>query len=167
MLVHQLTEPEVEQGIWLHSSLILFLSSPCRFFIERCLRELSQCVNGLAVSHHRVRRQQRAGWLVHERHELVRKTRHRAADTNPTNIRTTTHAVDPTTLTNVALDHRSPATELHDALARSVLLTKLCLFVIAAAIATFMHCLTEQPRGTQCFVERDHGRAAGRLIEKV
>src|SRR5262245_2233629 len=49
-----------------------------------------------------------ARWLVHERHELVRETRHGASDADAADVRAAADAVDPAALGHVALDDRTP-----------------------------------------------------------
>src|SRR6185369_14057019 len=100
-------------------------------------------------------------------HELVRKARHGAADTDAADVRTAADAADPAALRHVALHHRPPAAELDDALGRAVLVGELALLVVAGAIAALVHRAAEQPERPQLIVERDHRRRAGRLIEKV
>src|SRR6185295_2254002 len=102
-------------------------AAPGRLFIERSLCELAQRVNRFAVSHHCVRGQQRARGLIHKGHELIREARHRAAYTDSADVRASPHAVDPTTLSYVALNDRPPASELHDTLPRSVFFGELSL----------------------------------------
>ena len=51
----------------------------------------------------------------------------------------------PAALGNVAVDHRSPAADLDDALGRAVFLGEIALLVIAGAVAAFVHGLAEQP----------------------
>ena len=108
-----------------------------------------------------------AGRLVHERHELVREARHGAADADAADVRAAADAVDPAAFGHVALDHRAPAAELHDALRGVVLGREVALLVVAGAVATLVHRLAEQPRRAQLVVERDHRRLAGGLIQQV
>ncbi len=134
---------------------------------KRCLREPPQGMNGAAVSRDRIRGEQRPRRLIHERHELVRKPRHGAADTDSADIGTAANTVHPAALAHIALHHRSPAAQLHDALPRAVFLGEFRLLVVAAAVASFVHRLPEKPRGTERLVQRNHGRAPGRLIQQV
>ena len=48
-------------------------------------------------------------------------------------------------LGDVAVDHRPPAAELHEALGRAVLVGEVALLVVAAAVAAFVDGLAEQP----------------------
>src|SRR4029077_1898307 len=76
-------------------------------------------------------------------------------------------AVDPAALRHVALDDRTPAAELHDALGRAVLVGEVALLVVAGAVAPLVHGVPEQPLRPQLRIERDHRRLAGRLVEQV
>src|SRR5277367_216930 len=114
-------------------------ATPGRFLIKRCLREAPQGVNRAPIGHHRSGRKQRTGRLVHKRHELVRKSRHGAADANPADVGTTANSAHPAALSDVALHHRSPASEFYDARGRAVFFGELRLLVISAAIASFVH----------------------------
>jgi hypothetical protein len=49
-------------------------------------------------------------WIL-ERHKLIRETRHGTSDADPTNVWTSSNAVHPTTLGNVAVHHWSPTFE--------------------------------------------------------
>ena len=121
-------------------------------------------MNRAAVRHHRVRRQQRARRLIHERHEFVRKSGHGAADADPSDVRATADPAHPSALADIALHHRTPASQLHDAESATILLGKFRLFVVAAAVAAFVNRLAEQPGGPQRLIERNHRRASGRHI---
>src|SRR5690349_19089346 len=89
--------------------------TPLRFPVEGVLGESPQRLHGFAVHRAARGRDPPAGWFVHERHELVREARHRAADANATHVRAATDAVDPAALGHVAVDDRAPAAELDDA----------------------------------------------------
>src|ERR1700735_4650441 len=97
-------------------------------------------MNRPPVGRHRSGRKQRAGRLVHERHELVRKARHGASDANPADVWTTANSAHPAALADVALHHRSPATKFHYAGGRAIFFGELRLFVIPPAIASFVNC---------------------------
>src|SRR3984957_14825093 len=92
-----------------------------------------------AVGHHRFRRKQRSRRLIHERHELIRKSRHRTADANTADIGAASDSRHPAPLAHIALDHRTPAPQFYDAGPSPVLLRKLCLLVVSASIAALMH----------------------------
>src|SRR5579871_2495085 len=123
--------------------------APGRLLIQRCLGEAPQSVDGAAVSGDRVRRKERTGRLVHERHELVGKARHRAADADPTHVGASADAVHPAALAHIALHHRTPAPEFDDALARAILLGEFGLLVITAAVAAFVNRFAKEPGGTE------------------
>src|SRR6185369_5327418 len=120
---------------------------PAWLLVERCLSEAAQCVDGPAIRGHRVGRKQRPRRLIHEGHELVWEPRHGTTDANSADVGTAADSVRPAALAHIALHHGPPASQLHDALARAVFLTKFSLFVIPAAIATLMHRVPEEPGG--------------------
>src|SRR5882757_1077882 len=97
----------LEHGAW---------GPPGRFLVQRVHRELAQRADHCAIGHRGCGGDLAAGGLVHEGHELVREARHRAADADTTHVRTAADAVDPAALRHVAVDHRAPAAEFHDAL---------------------------------------------------
>src|ERR1700719_4673278 len=96
--------------------------SPLRLFIDRAVGDSAQSAKYSTPQPHHGDRQCRAWWLIHERHELVWKSRHGATDANSTDVRTTANAIHPTAFGDVAIHHRPPATNLHQALGRSVFL---------------------------------------------
>src|SRR5580704_1022759 len=110
-------------------------------------------MNRPPVCHHGARREQRARRLAHERHELVRKTRHRTADADASHVRTTADSTHPSTLAHVALHHRPPTAEFYDALARSVFVAEFRLLVVTAAVAALMDRLAEKRFWTQRLIE--------------
>ena len=142
-------------------------SPPARFLIHGRLRKSPQRVNSLSIRSHSVRRQQRAGRLVHERHKFIRKSRHRATNTDPSHVGTAANSIDPTPLSNIALNHGPPAPQFHNTLARAILFRELGLLVISAAIATFVNGLAEKPSWPQDFIEGNHGCTTGGLIQKI
>ena len=91
----------------------------------------------------------RARRLVHERHELVGEAGHGAADADAADVGAAADAGHPAALGDVAVDHRTPAAQLHDALGRAVLVGEIALLVVAGAVAAFVHGLAEQPRRPQ------------------
>src|SRR4029077_3837249 len=118
---------------------------PLRLFVQRRLGKTAQRANRLAIGHNRRRGKNRSRRLIHEWHELIREARHRAADTDAPYIGTAANPGDPTSLANIALNHRPPTTQFHDALTRAVLFRELGLLIISAAIATFMNGLAKKP----------------------
>ena len=73
----------------------------------------------------------------------------------------------PSPLGDIAINHRPPASQLHDALGRAIHVREIALLVVTCPIATVMHRLAKQPRGTQLIVQRNHRSQARNLIEKV
>src|SRR6476619_7245434 len=122
---------------------------PGWLLVQRCLSEAAQGVDGPAIGGHRVGRKQRSWRLIHEGHEFVWKSRHRTTDTDSADVGTAADSVGPAALAHVALHHGPPASQLHDALARAVLLCKLSLLVIPAAIASLVHRISEEPSRAQ------------------
>src|SRR4029079_9180014 len=91
------------------------LDPPAGLGVDRLERDAPQLADDLPV-----RAAGRAGDLaagrgVHERHELVRETAHRASDAAPADVRAAAHAVDPPPLGHIALHDRAPAAQLHQA----------------------------------------------------
>src|ERR1700733_10666358 len=82
-------------------------------------------------------------------------------------VRTTADPRHPAPLSHIALHHRPPASELHDAQSRTVLIRKLALLIVSAAVAAFMQRLPKEPGWAQRFVERDHGRPVHGLMQQV
>src|SRR5262249_29149137 len=120
---------------------------PFGLAIHRFDGELSQGADGAAVHRDRGRRHARPGWFFHERHEFVGKAGHGAADANPADIGTAADSIHPTAFGHVALDDRSPASELDDARFLAIRARKIGLFVIATAIAALVYGLRKEPFG--------------------
>src|SRR6476659_918512 len=91
------------------------LGAPARLLVEGVQGQAAQPLDRHAVDGAALGGELGPGGLVHERHELVREPRHRAADADPADVGTATDAVDPAALRDVALDHRAPAPELDNA----------------------------------------------------
>src|ERR1700690_3173572 len=138
--------------------------APLRFLVYRLIRERAQRADGAAIDANRAGRYFRSGRLIHEGHELVRESRHGAADADSAHVRTAAEAIHPAALGHVAIHHRAPAAEFHDALRRAVFLGEIALLVIAGAIAAFVDRLAEEPERTQLIIERNHRREPGHLI---
>src|ERR1700733_14499057 len=102
-------------------------------------------MDGPAIRGYRSRRKQRTGRLVHEGHKFIRETGHSASNADPADVRTAADPIHPTTLAHVALDYRPPTSEFHYPLYLAIRFRKLCLLVETAAVAPFVHRLTEQP----------------------
>src|SRR3954465_9863537 len=107
---------------------------PLRLLVELAFGDLPQPPDHRPVRAAGQRRHLRARRLVHERHELVREARHGAADADPADVRAAADAVDPAALRHVALDDRTPAAQLDQALRGAVLGGELALLVVAAAV---------------------------------
>src|SRR5262245_35214301 len=73
----------------------------------------------------------------------------------------------PPTFGHIALDHRSPATDLYEAFRRAIFRGEVALLVISGPVTTFVHGLTEEPSGAQMIIQRDHRRLAGGLIKEI
>src|ERR671916_74634 len=99
---------------------LLLVVAPLGFLVDRDVGYAPEPPDHGAVGLGHGRRERRARRLVHERHELVRETGHRAADADAAHVRASAHPVHPTTLRHVAVDYRTPAAYLHLALGRVV-----------------------------------------------
>ena len=73
----------------------------------------------------------------------------------------------PSALSNIALHHRSPAPEFHDARRRSIFVRELCLFVISAPITTLVHGRPKKPRRSQSIVQRNHRSSPGGHVQQI
>src|SRR5438094_7009502 len=139
------------------------LLPPAGFLVLGFGRDLAQGPDHAAVETAGGGGDLRAGWLIHEGHELVGEARHGAADADATHVGAAAHTVDPAPLRHVALDHRAPAAQLHQALGGAILRGELALLVIAGPVTTFVDGRPEQPLWAQRLVEGDHRRRPGRL----
>src|SRR5436190_16345550 len=95
--------------------------APLRLRVELLLGDLAEPFDDAADGLAGGPGHERAGRRVHERLELVREARHRAADADAPDVGAAAHAVDPPPLGHVALDDRAPAAELDQALGLAVL----------------------------------------------
>src|SRR5271156_475230 len=141
--------------------------TPAWLLVERRLGKTPECVNGAAISHNGGGREQRSGRLGHEGHKLIRKTGHSAADTDAAYIGAAADSRHPSAFSYVALNHRTPASQFHDASDVTVLIGKFSLFIIAAAVAAFVNCGTEEPARPQPAIERNHRGQSRQLIKQV
>src|SRR5258708_30323624 len=48
-------------------------------------------------------------WLIHERHEFIRESRHGASDTDSSHIGASADPTHPTAFLHIAVDHGTPA----------------------------------------------------------
>src|SRR3954453_21672664 len=83
--------------------------APLGFLVDGARRHGPQLPDDRSVHAGHRRREVRARWFVHERHELVGEARHRAADADAADVGTPADAVDPAALGHVALYDRAPA----------------------------------------------------------
>src|ERR1700730_2759961 len=94
--------------------------TPLRFFVNGGLGQRAQSADGAAIGADGRAGDLRSRWLIHERHELVRETRHGEANAYASHIGAAADSGHPSAFGNVAVHHRAPASELHDALRRAV-----------------------------------------------
>src|SRR6185436_17528538 len=119
--------------------------TPLGFLVDRVLSHRTEATQGRTPGTDHRRRELAARGLVHERHELVGESGHRAADADATYVRASADPVQPTPLRDIALDHGAPAAELDDALRRAVLGGEVGLLVIASPVAALVHGGAEEP----------------------
>src|SRR5689334_10178798 len=124
---------------------LVALGAPFRLLVHRLHGEAAQCPDDRAVHAAGRGGHLRPGRLVHERHELVREAGHGAGDADAAHVGTAADAVDPAPLGHVAVDHRPPAADLHQALGVPVLGGELALLVVAGTVAALVHGVAEQP----------------------
>src|SRR5512146_962100 len=115
------------------------LGAPGRLLVSRALGEAAQRADDRAVHSAGGAGHPGTGWLVHERHELVREARHGAGDADAADVGAAADPVDPPALGHVALDHRSPAAQLDQALGGAVLLGEHAFLVVAGPVAALVH----------------------------
>src|SRR5262249_37715748 len=108
---------------------------PLRLLVHGLVRDRPQPPDRRAVDAGDEGRHAADRRLVHERHELVGEARHRAADADAADVRAAPDAGHPAPLGDVAVDHRPPAADLHEALRRVVVLGEVALLVVARAVA--------------------------------
>src|ERR1700677_4150264 len=136
---------------------------PLRFLVDGRLRHRPQSAHRTPICADCSGGDLRPGWLIHEWHELVRKTWHGAANADAAYVGAAADSGHPSPLGNVAVHNRAPASQLHDALWRAIHFGEVTLFVVPGSIATFMDRPAEQPGRTQFIVERNHGRQSSHL----
>src|ERR1700722_5309218 len=113
--------------------------APLRLVIERVGGDLAQTPDGPAVQAAGQGRDTGTGRFIHERHEFVGEARHGATDADATDIGAPADAVDPSAFRHIALHHRSPTPQFHDALGRSVFGGEVALLVVAGPVAALVH----------------------------
>ena len=130
--------------------------APFGFFVDCVIRYPSQRVDARRPRVEDIVETAGSRGLIHEGHEFVGKAGHRAADADAADVGASADAGHPAAFRHVAVDDRPPATELHQAFGRAVLVGELPLFVIAAAVAAFVDRVLKEPFGPELIVERDH-----------
>src|SRR5271166_6580734 len=108
---------------------------PFRFLVNRCVGEAAQRTDHPAIEADGRGGQLGAGWLVHEGHELVGETGHGAANADAADVGAAAEAGHPAALGNIALHHRAPTAQFHDALGRAILARKVALLIVARPVA--------------------------------
>src|SRR5579862_1267744 len=141
--------------------------APLGLFVDGVIGDAAQGSNKLAVLAYSERGEARTRRLVHKRHELVRESWHGASDADAADIGTAANTAHPTALGHVAIHHRAPAADFHQALGRAVFECKISLLVISGAVATFMNRLAKQPRRTKLIIERNHGSQTCDFVEEI
>src|SRR6478735_1919553 len=118
---------------------------PLRLLVDGLTGDVAQAADDGTVHAGCGGRHLAARRLVHERHELVRKAGHGAADADAAHVRATADAVDPAAFGHVALHHWTPAAKLHNAFRRAVFVGEVALLVVAGPVTSLVNRLTEQP----------------------
>src|SRR3990170_272374 len=124
---------------------LLLVVAPLGLFVDRRVGYAAQLPDHVPVGLAEGRRERAARRLVHERHELVREARHRAADADAADVRASPEPVHPTPLGHVAVDHGPPAADLHLALGRVVVHGEVALLVVAGPVTALVDRLPEEP----------------------
>src|SRR5690242_1177021 len=132
--------------------------TPLRLFVDGTLGYRAQGANGTAVSAHGCTGDPCSRRLIHKRHELIWEAGHGAADADAAHVGTAPDSGHPAAFGNVAVHHRPPASQLHNALWGSVHFGEIALLVVAGSITALVDRRAEQPSGPQLIVERNHGR---------
>src|SRR5450432_3410355 len=104
--------------------------SPLRLIVKGVRGDLAQSSDRSPVEAAGQGGDSGAGRFIHKRHELVWKPGHGATDADAADIGATADAVDPAAFRYIALHHRTPTPEFHDALGRSVFGGKVALLVV-------------------------------------
>src|ERR1700733_4492720 len=84
---------------------------PSRLFVQGGVGEAAHGPNKVAIGANDICRELCSGRLVHERHELIRKPRHGAANADAAHIRAAANAAHPAALGDITIDDRTPTTE--------------------------------------------------------
>src|ERR1700733_12078766 len=112
---------------------------PLGFLVKCVFGDRPQPAHHPSISARHVAGYARARRLIHERHELVGKSGHRATDANSPHIGAAADSRHPATFGHVALHDWSPTAQFHDALRGSILGREVALLVVAGAVATFVY----------------------------
>src|SRR5450432_1383063 len=103
---------------------------PFRFLVDGSVSDRAQLAQDTAPCANHLGGKRGAGRRVHEGHELIRESRHGAADADTTNVRATADAGHPASLGHVTVNHRSPAAYLNQTLRRAVFMREVTLFIV-------------------------------------
>src|SRR5579862_2434909 len=117
---------------------------PLRFLVDGSVRDAAHHADEAAVKAARGGGKSGSGGSVHEGHEFVREARHRAANTDAAHVGAAADAGHPTAFGDVAVYHRPPAAEFHQAFRRAVFVGEVALFVIARAVASIVDSFAEK-----------------------
>src|SRR5262245_6235685 len=121
---------------------------PLGFLIDRMLRDTAQAANHSSVESTNAGRDLTSRWFIHERHKLIGKAGHGAANADAANVRTSANSSHPAALGHITLDYRAPAANFDKTFRRAILLCEVSLLVVPSAVTAFMDSLTEKPLGT-------------------
>src|SRR6202022_1555554 len=122
--------------------------TPTWFFICSTLRDAAQSLNnssgdsGNCGGAHCARRR------VHEGEKPVRETRHGTSDADAPDVWAAANPVHPTAFGDVAVHHRSPASQFHYALRRTIDIGEISLFIIAASVTSFVYSFAKHTFGS-------------------
>src|SRR5215475_13254388 len=94
--------------------------SPLRLFIYASVCNRAQRTNEFPIRTDQHTRERRPRRLIHERHELIRESWHRAANANSSHIRAPADAIHPAAFRHIAIHHRTPATDFDKAFGRTI-----------------------------------------------
>src|ERR1700721_995828 len=119
--------------------------TPFRLFVDCILGHRTQGANGTAIGANGGAADFRAGWFIHEGHELVGEAGHGAADADAAHVGAAADSGHPSSFGNVAVHNRAPASQLHDALGGAVHFSEIALLVVASSITALVDRPAEQP----------------------
>src|SRR5271154_2873602 len=112
--------------------------APFRFFVDGRLGHAAQGANGAAIGADRGARYLCARRLIHEGHEFVGEAGHGTAYADAADVGAAADSGHPSALRDVAIHHRAPAPQFHNAFRGAVHFGEVALFVITRTIATFV-----------------------------